>query len=119
MHKRWNHSSPIVREVSSKITPIGIREEAAKALGKIGDVRAVKPLIAALLTDDESSVHRAAAQALGKIGDVQAVEPLITALKNVSDAASALGELKDARAVEPLIAVLRINVGVVEKLLRH
>ena len=59
------------------------REEAAFALGSIGDRRAVDPLIAAL-KDNSTSVRAKAAQALGKIADVHAVDPLITALMDIS-----------------------------------
>ena len=48
----------------------------AKALGDIGDERAVEPLIKALGHEDED-VRKSAAEALGKIGDARAVEPLI------------------------------------------
>ena len=54
---------------------------AAKVLGKIGDVRAVEPLVAALADEHLSADwRREAAIALEKIGDVQAVEPLVEAL---------------------------------------
>ncbi len=88
------------------------RAEAAISLGRVGDERAVEPLIAAL-GDGNSDVRAAAAQALGKIGDPKAVEPLIIILR-YDDAYSlarkqaiwALGMIGDARAVDPLISVL-------------
>ena len=87
-----------------------VRRTAAQALAKLGDARAVEPLIRAL-ADKESGVRRAAAQALGALKDARAVEPLIRALADkesgVRDkAAEALGALKDAGAVEPLIRAL-------------
>jgi hypothetical protein len=87
-----------------------VRERAAKALGKIGDTRAVEPLITAL-GDEGEIVRWNTAQALGEIGDTRAMEPLITALGDEAgfvrmDAAIALGEIGDKRAVEPLIAAL-------------
>jgi HEAT repeat protein len=69
-----------------------VRNAAAGALGKIGDTRAVEPLIAALgdqrvrATAESLGYTRerlvcwAAAEALGQIGDARAVEPLIAAL---------------------------------------
>jgi HEAT repeat protein len=48
-------------------------------LGKIGDARAVEPLID-VLSDKGAYVSREAAEALGKIGDASAVEPLIKVL---------------------------------------
>jgi HEAT repeat protein len=100
-------------------------------LGKLGNERAVEPLINAL-GDSDLIVRRAAAEALaalgeskwsawikgdnndfsrlGKCGDPRAFEVLIKALvdpdRDVCGAAAALGALGDARAVEPLIKVL-------------
>ena len=51
-------------------------EAAVKALGELGDARAVEPLIKAL-ADESEYVCKAAVEALGEIGDVRAVEPLI------------------------------------------
>jgi len=88
-----------------------VREEAAWALGGIGDARAVEPLIQALM-DDSDVLRRIAAWALGEIGDRRAVEPLIQALEDrdpdvQEKAAEALGKIGDARAVEPLIQALK------------
>ena len=88
-----------------------MRQAAVRALGQIGDARAVEPLIATLKHWDKD-VQQAAAEALGEIGDAQAVEPLIVALSKFKTvmvrraAAEALGEIGDAQAVEPLIAAL-------------
>ena len=78
-----------------------MHEEAVEALSKIGDTRAVEPLIAAL-KDGHMDVRGAAAKALGKIGDARAVEPLVTSLRdeitNVRGAAAeALGKIGDPR----------------------
>jgi hypothetical protein len=77
-------------------------------LGRIGDARAVEPLITAL-KDKDSACRRRAAGALGRIGDARAVEPLIAVLKgknakvrgNASDALVRIG----APAVEPLLGI--------------
>ncbi|MCD4684978.1 MAG: HEAT repeat domain-containing protein [Anaerolineae bacterium] len=87
-----------------------VRYNVVEALGKLGDVRAVEPLIVAL-RDENMDVRRNAAEALGLIGDARAVEPLITALEGedkwvCSRVAQALGQLGDVRAVKPLIAAL-------------
>ena len=50
---------------------LAVRKAAAKALGNIGDHRAVEPLIAAL-GDAKADVREAAAEALGAIGDLSA-----------------------------------------------
>jgi len=88
----------------------GVREHAAKALGRLGDA-AVEPLLAALRDEDES-VRVEAAEALGQIGDVRAVQPLLTALHDAASrrlewrAVKALGQIGDTRAVQPLLAAL-------------
>jgi len=86
------------------------RQQAAWALGVIGDARAVESLIV-VLKDKDAWVRRVAAEVLGKIG-TPAVEPLIAALKDedvhVREAATvALGKIGDSRAVEPLITALK------------
>jgi HEAT repeat protein len=92
-------------------TDARVRQGTAEALGKLGDARAVEPLIAQL-TDDDSGVRQGAAAALGELGDARAVEPLIAQLKDDDSgvrhgAVVALGMLGDARVVEPLIARLK------------
>lgn len=87
-----------------------IRLAAATALGKIGDRRAVDPLIAAL--DDQGRVKEVVVQALGEIGDPRAADPLITVLDDrdwevKSTAAKALGKIGEDRAIQPLIMILR------------
>ena len=94
--------------------PWPVRQQAAKALGAIGDVRAVEPLIAAL-GHGRLRVRREAARALGKIGDARAVPSLIVALRDRTsdvrgEAAEALGQI-GAPAVPALIAVLRDKAG--------
>jgi serine/threonine protein kinase len=87
-----------------------VRQEAAEALGKLGNPQAIEPLIAAL-KDEHEWVRHLAAEALGKLGDLRAVEPLIAVLEDkyerVQEAASsALDKLGGPRVVEPLIATL-------------
>jgi HEAT repeat protein len=108
---------------------------AAKALGAIGDAKAVEPLIQNL-EDGRAAARRArkalaaigepagesalqalgsmwgreaVAEALGQIGDPRAVEPLIRMLDNLwgrKAAAKALGKIGDPRAVRPLLKML-------------
>lgn len=90
-------------------TPQG---EAAKALGRIGNERAVEPLIRALNHGNEN-VRECAAKVLWDIKDLRAIEPLIQALKldpynwrverNAVDTLRKIGE----PAVEPLIRALK------------
>jgi HEAT repeat protein/CHAT domain-containing protein len=100
-------NNPIARE--------SLRSAAAWALGQLGDIRAVDPLISALggRLKDRSDVQREIVRALGVLGDVRAVEPLLTALNDTdyhgtvtAQIARSLARLGDARAVEPLIGLL-------------
>lgn len=82
---------------------------AAEALARLGDARAVEPLIKAL----KERRSAAAAQALGLLKDARAVEPLIEALQDfhlrdwAKRALMNLGPL----AVEPLIKALEDAPG--------
>lgn len=85
----------------------------AMALGGLGDIRAVEPLISILKAED-SFVRTATAEALGVLGDARAVGPLIHALednqRNVQHAAlTSLGEIGNSRSVEALIDTLKSN----------
>ena len=103
-----------------------VRLVTTKALGMIGDVQAVEPLIK-LLKDDDSGpkgvreywgtfdVSRSALKALGKIGDTRALEPLIKVLEEGNEwnrpaAAKALGKIGDKRAVKPLVKILNNQI---------
>jgi hypothetical protein len=103
---------------------IKVRKTAAEVLGKIGDARAVEPLIEAL---EDEEVRKHATRALGEIGDDRAVEPLIKALGDGSysglwdgnsTALAALGKIGDARAIEPLIERLKNDYGPVADALK-
>jgi two-component system KDP operon response regulator KdpE len=88
------------------------RKIAAETLGKLGDARAVEPLIVVLQDDKDGDVRISAAWALGKLGDARVVEPLIAALGDEDNrlreyTARLLGELGDIRALEPLIITLQ------------
>ena len=97
-----------------------IQEQAAWALGDLGDPRAVVPLIAAYRVWSQlGPIYNpsVAFVALGEIG-APAVEPLIATLKDDNShvrggAIEALGQIGDTRAVEPLIAMLKDKEWVV------
>lgn len=95
-----------------------LRRNAARALGKLGDKRAVKPLIQCL-QDSDYYVREAAAQSLEMLGDSQAISPLLDLLAGGVEAAQtvsgkphlnqpyeaiieALGTLGDSEAVAPI-----------------
>ncbi|MGD1859538.1 MAG: HEAT repeat domain-containing protein [Leptolyngbyaceae cyanobacterium] len=65
-------------------TPAGgypLRRNAARALGKLADLRAVPPLLQSLGCTD-FYVREAAAQALGKLGDLSAIDTLLKLLRD-------------------------------------
>lgn len=85
-----------------------VREDAAKALGGIGDSRAVEPLIIAL-ADRYAKLD--AIGALGNIRDPRAVQPLIALLEKEADGGLWTDCIKalvkiGAPSVEPLIVLL-------------
>jgi hypothetical protein len=61
-----------------------VRVQAALVLGKLGDARAVQPLIKAL-GDQNRTVRGIAASALGQLGDSAALDPLRNLLRNETD----------------------------------
>lgn len=61
-----------------------VRASAAKALGDIGDEKAIEPLARAL-QDKEPWVREKAAEALGKIGGEDVIPPLTEILKNKNE----------------------------------
>ncbi len=89
-----------------------IRCLAADALGDIGDLNAIEPLITAL-NDEDHNVRLHAAHALGKFRDPRTISPLISAFTRKSnpvyDAAKVLATWGIHEAIEPLIAALQHN----------
>ena len=65
----------LIKALGYKTDP-NVRKDAAKALGEIGDVIAIEPLIMSL-QDDALSVNLSAVLALGKLKDPRAIEPLL------------------------------------------
>ncbi|MCL4507230.1 MAG: HEAT repeat domain-containing protein [Chloroflexi bacterium] len=94
---------------ATKKRPLNLRINAIRALGQIGDARAVDPLIG-LLQDAEKLIRIEAATALGQLHDPRAIRPLIEILGTdyalSSAAARSLGRLGDSRAVTALIHML-------------
>ena len=88
-----------------------VREEAARALGRIGSAEAVGAL-ALRLSDEDSMIRIEAARALGRIGDRQAVPALADALSSPSAelriaCAEALGCIGDDESIEALLSAFR------------
>lgn len=85
-----------------------VRSEAAETLGKIGDVRAIPPLINRL-NDEDNRVRAKVEVALEEFGEV-ALDPLIERLEYESNfgAAKVIGKLGEF-AVSPVIEALKAN----------
>lgn len=84
---------------------------AALALGRIGDKRAVEPLLN-MLRDSSNFLRARVAEGLGLIADKRATLPLVAVLQDEDDivrmyTVEALGRIKDERAVEALLAALQ------------
>jgi HEAT repeat protein len=101
-----------------------LRCAAALALGKLGDNRAIIPMMSILNNRDENyRLRLAVAESLGKLGDEFAVSPLIDILADEREksvylkesVAKALGMLGDIRAIEPLIDILESKRGIRNK----
>jgi HEAT repeat protein len=105
-----------------------IRKEAARSLKKVGDQRAVEPLIRALKYEScqsndpiLSTVREYSAEALSLIGDTRALLPLIQAVNEDTDeevrwkAVYALGKIGDESAVEALNEALKSNSWIVRE----
>lgn len=93
-----------------------VRVAAARALGQLGDVQAVDPLVQLLGAKAwGDQVREAAAWALSQLDDVRAIQPLIAALREHGshiryEVASALAHI-GAPALEPLLAALKEDQG--------
>jgi HEAT repeat protein len=88
-----------------------VRAAASKALGNIGEKRAIQPLIA-LLGDDDQQVCQNAQESLGKVGE-PAIESLLVKLQDKDDkirqsAATALANIGEI-AVTSLSQLLHIS----------
>ena len=87
-----------------------VREEAARALGRIGSSEAVDALIARL-SDPASTLRADAALALGQIGDARAIPALVESLATPSSevqeaCARALGDIGGREAIRHLLRLL-------------
>lgn len=105
--KKVKEAVPRLLEILEMTGALTTGKEVMRALGAIGDPRALEPLIYQLKAKSST-----AAWALGDLGDIRAVEPLIEALSSSEylirgSAARSLGVLGDERGVEPLKKLLK------------
>lgn len=88
-----------------------VRVWAAQILGRLGDPRAVQPLLSRA-SDRSEQVRMSVAEALGKLGDQRAVNELMMIARRDpvspvrAEAARALGALGDPTVVEGLVTLL-------------
>ena len=90
-----------------------VREESAKALGRLGDEDAVENILD-LLDDENSYVVEASLKSLGKLGDVSVVDELSEKLDDREASiriasAEALGEIGEEDAVDQLLGRLEVE----------
>jgi 3',5'-cyclic AMP phosphodiesterase CpdA len=94
---------------------VGVRHNAAEALGKISSSAAVEPLLEAL-NHESPFVSQKAAQVLEKISSPANVEALLEALNHenslvCSDVASALVKITSSESLPHLTELLRTNIN--------
>jgi HEAT repeat protein len=103
---------------------IRIRIAVIQTLGRIGDDRAIVPLMSVLGDQKENyRIRLSAAESLGKLGDSQAVNPLIHIVQDEHEpsqylkesAVKALGMLGDIRALDPLLDMFQAKRGIKDK----
>jgi HEAT repeat protein len=74
----------LIHAVENDYEDLIVRGRAALMLGKLGDLRAVEPLIRALDAPGyQTPLH--AAQSLGRLGDPRAIEPLLILATSARD----------------------------------
>lgn len=114
------HDDQTVELLISWLADKSLCDGAAMALGRIGDRRAVAPLLR-MLKSQRSAVT---IEALGLLADARAISPLL-ALAGTPDpqvrsaVATALGELDDSRIVDQLIVLLEDKVHCVRRASAH
>ncbi len=103
---------PVLIELLNTDENSYIRRNAAEALGKIQDARAVSCLARSLF-DGDISIRERSALALGKINNTQATGGLLDRLQDEKEervrsaVVTSLGALKDQRATQTLLAGLK------------
>jgi len=88
-----------------------VREEAADAVGRLGDKEAV-PMLVQLLNDPEAGVRKEAVQNLSRLGAKEAADAVAKLLSDPSDrvreeAADVLGRLRASQAAPLLLEALK------------
>ncbi len=118
---RNNRSSIIFEEITMRLEDADedVREEAVRALGRIGSSDSAGVLIGAL-SDKDSLVRNESARALGKMRRPEAVPALIEALSSddttlVEVSARALGRIDSPQSSKALLGMIRGNCSLKAK----
>jgi HEAT repeat protein len=92
---------PLIEALDDKYW--NVKQAAAKALGDLGDKRAIRPLVRALGEDQFAFTRLAAASALSKLGE----KKWESIIKGDGEDYKRLGNSGDSRALEPLVKALK------------
>ncbi len=112
------------KQFSKSDVGLRVRIAAVQALGRMGDERAIVPLMSLLGNQGENyRLRLAAAESLGRLGDTQALNPLLNIVNDEQEsslylkesAVKALGMLGDIRALDPLLEMFEAQKGIKNK----
>lgn len=87
-----------------------VREAAAQALGLIGDLRAVEPLLCKAKTDRDMGVRESCIKALGEFGDARSIDMLVEAIKDPTTrlaATEGMSKIKDITVLVPHLELIQ------------
>ena len=87
-----------------------VREASAQALGIIGDLRAVEPLLHKAKTDRDRGVRESCIKALGEFGDARSIEVLVEAVEDRTTrlaATEAMSKIKDITVLLPHVKLIQ------------
>lgn len=103
-----------------------VRQQAARALGEMGDRKALNPLLSVLQNSKEQqSVRWNAATAIGQLKDAGGLKPLLVIAQNKQDvilqskAIKAIGQITDPQAAREHVAALAISNKEIQKASTH
>ena len=118
MHKNTVYT--LIARLQGETIP-GRRREAAIALGKSGDPRAIRPLIERI-SEPDPEMRLAVTLALTELGSIRAADALIERLRDTSElsgireaAATGLGKIRSSRAIPALRSCLGNGDAVVRQ----
>ena len=99
----------LIKQLKSKNEHV--RSKAVDALGKIGDRRAVEPLLELLSNSNDGFIRSDIIEALGNTGDTRAVQPIINNCRHnricSKNSILALGKLKNPKAYSFLMDLFK------------